>query len=116
MVNAWEAVPIVLAGLGIFPSTPPVVWAAPVVTERLLTLHIKLHSALGPLGVHPHHRPGAWMPHVTLSQHGRSSTALLVEAAALAWPGPISGEANRIDFLRLHPVNVLRSVALQPAG
>ena len=114
MVNSWAALPITFAALGVFPGPPVVVWAAPVVTEPLLALHSKLHTVLRPFGVDPHYQPGAWVPHVTLGQQGRSSPAMrLVEVAASSWLGSISGEANRVDFVRFPPVTVLRSVALR---
>src|SRR5688572_22548207 len=45
LAHAWGPLPITLAGLGVFPGDPPVVWAAPVVTEALLARHAALHAA-----------------------------------------------------------------------
>jgi 2'-5' RNA ligase len=64
----WDALPVTLAGLAVFPGTPPVLWAAPVPSNSLLARHGMLHAALAPLPVHPHYRPGGWVPHVTLSR------------------------------------------------
>ena len=112
----WDALPLVLAGLGVFPGAPPVIWAAPVVTERLLARHGALHAALALFPVHPHYRPGAWVPHVTLSQQGRSSAGQAIESAASAWNGPIEGRLDRLDLVEFLPVNVLRSAGLRSSG
>ena len=115
LARGWDALPVTLAGLGVFPGSPPVVWAAPVVTERLLARHAALQAALAPLPVHPHYRPGAWVPHVTLSQQGQSTAGRAVEVAASVWDGPIGGRLDRIDLVRFHPVMVLRGEALPPS-
>lgn len=113
-VASWECLPIVLAAIGIFPGPSPVVWAAPVVTERLVALHRTLHALFGQSNVHPHYLPGAWMPHVTLSQPTSASLARVVKEALSAWRGPIEGEANRVEFVQFHPVILLRSRSLRP--
>lgn len=115
MVNTWDALPIVLTGLGIFPGIPACSLgrAGGYTAIAHLTRQTALRSEV--IGCPPALPARAWMSHVTLSQHGRSPAAHLVEAAASVWPGPISGEADRIDFVRFHPVNVLRSVALRPS-
>ena len=61
VVGRWTTLSIVLAGLGIFPGAPPVIWAAPVVTADLLTKYAELHSALAPQSVV---RPGQQRLHV----------------------------------------------------
>jgi 2'-5' RNA ligase len=116
MAERWEVLPVVLAGVGVFPGKPAVVWLAPIVTELLLGVHKELHAALGELAVHPHYRPGGWVPHVTLCEQERFPVALAAEVAASVWTGPITGEADRIDLVRFHPASVLRSLALRPSG
>jgi 2'-5' RNA ligase len=116
VASTWDAIPIVLAGLGVFPGTPPVVWAAPIVTESLLARHDALLAALAPFRVHPHYLPGAWVPHVTLSQQGLSPAGRAIDVAASVWEGPINGQLDRIDLVKFHPAYVLRTQALQPSG
>ena len=116
MAGAWDELPVVLAGLGVFPGTTPVVWAAPVATEGLLSRHAALHAVLAPWPVDPHYRVGAWMPHVTLSRSGRVPAARTVEIAAATWSGPIAARLDRMDVVRFRPVDVLRSEALLPCG
>lgn len=112
----WAPFSVVLAGIGIFPGTPPVVWAAPAVTQSLLASHAALLESLAPFTVHPHYRPGNWVPHVTLSQNGPSSAARAVEVLASAWDGPICTRLERVELVRFLPVETLRSQAFRPAA
>jgi 2'-5' RNA ligase len=104
-----------LAGFGVFPVSPPVIWVAPVVTEQLLARHATLYAALVPNSVDPHYHPGAWVPHVTLSQ-GAQSVAHAIEVASSVWPGPIRGCGDRVDLVRFRPVEILCSKALRHTG
>jgi len=113
VASRWTPLPVVLAGLGVFPGAPPVIWAAPVVTADLLTRHAELHVALARFRVHAHYGPGSWVPHVTLSQEGTATAARALEAAGSAWRGPISAILERVDLVRFRPVEVLRSHVLQ---
>ena len=70
---------ISLAGLGVFPDPPAVVWLAPAVTSDLLILHERIAMALRPVPVRPHDLPRARVPHVTLSQSERHPPARTVE-------------------------------------
>lgn len=112
----WAPFSVVLAGLGVFPGTPPVIWAAPAVTGGLLASHAALLESLAPFTVHPHYRPGNWVPHVTLSQKGPPSAARAVEVLASAWDGPICARLERVELVRFLPVKILRSQALRPAA
>jgi 2'-5' RNA ligase len=112
----WQAMPVALAGLAVFPGTPPVVWAVPVVTEALLACHAALHKALGAGVCHPHYRVGAWVPHVTLSLDGRLGAGTAIGVAAEAWAGPIEGWLDRAEVVELPAVRVLRGVGLARPG
>jgi 2'-5' RNA ligase len=105
--EAWGPLPITLAGLGVFPGSSPILWAAPVVTQAMLARHAALQAALPGLTPHAHYRPDAWVPHVTLSG------ALTDPAAALAlllplWR-PVTGLLDRVDLVRFRPVEMLDS-------
>ncbi|MBS0644678.1 MAG: 2'-5' RNA ligase family protein [Proteobacteria bacterium] len=115
LATIWTVQPVTLAGLGVFPGTPPVLWAAPVPTSGLLAWHSELHAALTSLPVHPHYRPGAWMPHVTLAKEAHWPAERLLEAALSAWDGKLQGSLDRIDLVRFRPVAILRSEPLAPA-
>jgi len=112
-VGGWTTLSVVLAGFGVFPGAPPVVWAAPVVTAGLLAQHASLCAALAAFAVHPHYRPGHWVPHVTLCQESPSS-ARAIEVVTSMWNGPITARFDRIEVVRFPPVTVLRSRPLQP--
>ena len=112
----WAPFSVVLAGLGVFPGTPPVVWAAPAVTDGLLASHAALLENLAPFAVHPHCEIGHWVPHVTLSQNGPSSAARAIEVLTSAWDGPICARLERIELVRFLPAKVLRSQAFRPAA
>jgi 2'-5' RNA ligase len=116
LAREWEALPVTLGAIGIFPGDPTVIWLAPVATEQLLARHAELHKALSPLHVHPHYAPGSWIPHVTLSQQRRTTAAQAIEIVSSAWQGPITGRAERLELVRFHPATVLRSHLLLTAA
>ncbi|MBN8875741.1 MAG: 2'-5' RNA ligase family protein [Rhodospirillales bacterium] len=108
----WARFPLVLAGLGVFPGTSPVIWVAPIVTADLLTRHAELHAALAAFDVHAHYAPAAWVPHVTLTKEGAVSAGRAIEAVSSAWRGPINATIDRVELVRFRPVDILRSEAL----
>jgi 2'-5' RNA ligase len=113
LADNWDALPFTLAGFGIFPARSPAIWIAPVATEPLLARHEALCAALAPNPIDPHYRPGAWVPHITLSQ-GVRRVGPAVEAALSFWSGPIRGWADKVDLVRFRPVEILRSKTLPP--
>jgi 2'-5' RNA ligase len=108
----WKELPFTLSGFGIFPEPSATIWAAPVVTEALLARHADLHAALPGLMTDPHHQPGAWMPHITLSGPIRDLPAAL-KALLPLWQ-PINGVLDRLDLVHFPPVAVLQSYDLSP--
>ncbi len=111
LAEAWEPVPIVVAGYGVFPASG-VVSAAPIVTSILLDRHARIHAALADLRCRPDYRPGLWMPHVTLTEGGHPSPADALRVITPLWTGPISGRGDRLELVRFPPVDVLWSRAL----
>jgi 2'-5' RNA ligase len=105
----WQALPVRFSGLGAFPGDGAVLWAVPVMTAELLARHQAIQAALPDLDVHPHYRPGAWVPHVTLSGPLRDPGAAVM--ALLSNWKPIRGVLDRVDLLRFRPVDVLQSLA-----
>jgi 2'-5' RNA ligase len=105
--EAWDPLPLTLAGLGVFPGSSPILWAAPVVTRALLARHAALHAALPGLASHVHYRPDAWVPHVTLSGPLADPAAAL--ALLLRLWRPATALLNRVDLVRFRPVEVLYS-------
>jgi 2'-5' RNA ligase len=115
VVEDWNALPIVLGGLGLFPGPASTIWAAPATTEQLLACHEKLIAALGLYRVHSHYAIGAWVPHVTLSQADQALAARAIETATALWLGPIECQLDQVDLVRFSPTVVLRSVPLAAA-
>jgi 2'-5' RNA ligase len=110
----WTALPVTLAGFGIFPGATSILWAAPVVTAELLDRHMALQAALPDFLVHPHYRPGSWVPHVTLSGVLRDPAQAL--AALMPLWQPVSGLLSRLELVRFRPVKLLESHILKDAA
>jgi 2'-5' RNA ligase len=62
-----SSLPVTLSAVGVFPTTEGVVYMAPVVTQELLTLHMRFHERLNALCIASslYYRPGHWVPHCT---------------------------------------------------
>lgn len=112
LAKEWGALPVELAGFGIFPGPESVLWVAPVMTAGLLARQAALVAALHGLRCDAHYRPGHWAPHVTLGRVGALAPAL--EILAPLWPGAMAGRLERLDLAHFRPVTVLRSLALGP--
>jgi 2'-5' RNA ligase len=106
----WTALPFNLSGFGVFPGPSPILWAAPVVTAALLARHAEVHAALPGLDADAHYRPGAWVPHITLTTTANDPGAAIF-ALLSSWQ-PVSGLLDRLDLVRFPPVAVVRSHAL----
>ena len=102
----WDALPLAVAGYGVFPGPPPVLWAAPVATAGLLSRHATLHHAMSGFPGDPHYLPDGWIPHISLSTAAASITAAIA-ALLTAWPGPIGGTLNQVDIVHFRPVDVI---------
>ena len=109
----WSPFSVTLAGLGVFPGAPPVVWVAPAVTGELLARHAALHEGLAAFAVHPHYQRNHWVPHVTLSQGGPSSAARAAEVVTSIWDGPIRARFEQVELVRFQPVEILRGQAFR---
>ncbi len=109
----WGALPVALAGFGVFPGAPAAVWAVPVVTETLLARQAALVEAVPGAPCHEHYRPGRWVPHVTLGQTDAPGRAL--EVLAPLWRGARTGRLHALDLVRFRPVVLLRNLPLRRA-
>ncbi|MBU8538145.1 2'-5' RNA ligase family protein [Falsiroseomonas tokyonensis] len=107
-----EAAPVdlVFASFGLFPGPPVFLFLAPVVTPALLALHMALAAAVPDRVLHPHVRPGAWVPHATLAEG-----AVDLDAALARWTGPIAARGLALELVRFPPPVVLARRDL-PAG
>jgi 2'-5' RNA ligase len=101
----WRTMPLSLSAIAAFATAPATLWLAPTVTAPLLQLHAALCAALP--SVHPHYRPAAWIPHVTLSDDVASGA--LGEGINLVAERfqPFTATLDRLDVLRFRPISLL---------
>ena len=114
LAASWEALPVNLAGIGVFPGETSIMWAIPVATPALLDRHRVLLDALPDLPVDPHYRAGAWTPHITLSGPVRDPVRALGALVPL-WR-PVRAALADLELVRFRPVEVLASHRLRGAG
>ena len=103
----WNRLAVRFAGFGVFPGPPAVLWLAPVPDASLLACQRALCDRLPGKQLHPHYRPGAWVPHVTLAED--LTAAGLAEAMMCLAGGWASFEARleQVDVVQFRPVSVL---------
>jgi 2'-5' RNA ligase len=92
-------------GIGSFP-TEKVLYLSPVVTERLLQLHSRVHRVLKNVaeGFSPYYLPGGWVPHCTLCITPSSSKLLKSFKVVQKVFNTISGRFNNLELLEYRPV------------
>jgi 2'-5' RNA ligase len=98
-----DRLPLCLAGFGLFPGPPPILFLGPVVTADLINLHASVVAVLAGLTLYPHSLPGRWVPHVTLSEGAAAAWATALEA----WDGPVEGSGVAVEVVRFPPARVL---------
>jgi len=90
--------PLPLHGLGTFPGG--IAWLAPAPTADLAARQAGVVAALTEAGlaVHPHYRPGTWVPHCTISTQARLQhlTALTDTCHAVL---PLAATATRAALI-----------------
>lgn len=97
--------PLQFESVGSFP-TGRVLYLAPVVTERLLQLHSRVHRVLKNFakGYSPYYLPGGWVPHCTLCITPTSSKLLksfkIVQNLSIA----VGGCFNRVELFEYRAV------------
>lgn len=98
-----------LAGIGVFAAATHVLYAAPVVTQELLTLHRRFHDSFAPPGAacHEHYRPGAWVPHVTLALNLSAAQLHAAFGTTTSQWTPFAGEIDAVRLIRYRPVEML---------
>ncbi len=114
----WDAVPLRIAGFGVFAAPVPVLYLAPVVTPALLLCQQALAEALSGLPCDPHYRPGVWVPHITLAKGGAAGEpgwmGRAFDCLAPLWPALRPGRAERLEIVHFRPVTVLQSLVMPP--
>jgi 2'-5' RNA ligase len=103
---AWRVMPVSFAGIGVFPGPPAAVWLAPVPDGTLLAAQRVLCAALPGALLHPHYRPGAWVPHVTLGEDLTAEQAGGAVSCLMQGWQPLATVLDRVDLVRFRPVSV----------
>lgn len=114
LARVWSALPITLSGLGIFASSPSILWVSPAVTAELLARHQTVLDAIDGEEIDPYYRKDVWVPHITLAESLADPVPALTAVLPL-WR-PVNGYLDRIDLIQFRPVDVLGSFALKPPG
>jgi hypothetical protein len=109
--GCWPRLPIILAGVGVFPADPPGVCLLLAPSIDLLKRHSTLHRALADLRSHYAYDVDGWVPHVILARTNLVGDA--VEVLTSIWTGPITGWLESLDLVRLDPVEVLSARPLR---
>lgn len=111
LATGWSAQPLSLAGLGLFPGPPAVLFLLPVVTPLLLARHGELLALLPEAALHPHSRSDAWVPHVTLAADLVDPAAAFGRLGAL--PLPLPALLDRLEVIRFPPARILATRTLR---
>lgn len=94
------ACPVRLSSLGLFPAPSSVLFAAPVDSAELLTLHRTFHEAAWPAAGNcwAHYLPEQWVPYVTLGEGLTAAGMRAVDITASDKPmtGMIPADPGRI--------------------
>ena len=100
---------LIIQSLGLFHSDKAVMFLAPVVTARLLDLHLRVHQLLQDIGTSPaaNYLPERWTPHCTLANHISTSLVSQVVEVGLRLPFPLSFHIEEIGVIEYPPVKHL---------
>lgn len=108
-LNGAPALRIRLGGVRKFAGTS-IAWLAVEGEAGLSEMQSRLVAHLPLEQVHPHYRPGLWMPHVTLQMKGDVERGMALVAAS--WPESRDARLVGFDLVQLPPLNVLDRRAL----
>lgn len=86
LTTGWRELVVTCPAIGMFPGTPATMFIVVTPTAALLQRQAALVRALPEHRVHPHYRPDAWMPHVTVADDlpNRSGSRLFHRAGGVA--------------------------------
>lgn len=103
VASATAPLSVTLANLGLFPPSADeaVIFAAPTVTSTLLGVHGQVcgQLAASASAPWPYYRPGAWVPHCTLTQHCPADQLAAILTICQTLPLPLSGQVAGIRVI-----------------
>lgn len=110
-VESLAGFPLSFQQMGVFPGQNPVVFWAPVVTEKLLLLQKQLYERLAPFSQQPEfdfYKPNHWIPHCGLAMEiaGEELVPAIVQRC-LAFPNPHTALAVEMGLISFRPVKEL---------
>ena len=102
---------LTLGSLGVFTSTPAVLFLAPIITPALLELYAATIASLSATTIQARYRPGAWVSHVTLAKDLRQPGPAFEAVAGLELP--VTARVETIQMVRFRPVQILATCPLR---
>jgi len=108
----WGELEAGCPALGMFAGPPVTMFIAVTPTSALLQRQAALVRAMPGHVVHPHYRPGAWMPHVTMADDVDPVAAGAACSIALSSLRPFVSKLARVDCVRFPPAQVLWSAGV----
>ena len=107
-LSAGGRVPLTFGSLGLFPpaAREAVVFAAPIVTAELLTLHLRVRDLLvaHTSAPAPYYAPGQFVPHCTLTQRCPPERIAEVLGCCRALPLPLAGQIAAYGVIATDPL------------
>jgi 2'-5' RNA ligase len=113
LAPSLSALQTTFVGFGVVPGVPSVLWLAPVVTAPLLQMQRDICGTISAQLLHPHYRPGEWVPHVTLAKD-LVDTAAAIALVATGWSAQTS-HLRRLELVRFRPIKHLWATDLPAA-
>ena len=104
-----RALAVKLSSIGLFPGPLSVLFAAPVVSADLLSIHQDFHeaAAFAEAACWPYYLPGNWVPHVMLGERLNPGEAAAAVTSAIDLFRPVVASLHGISLVRFPQVEVL---------
>ena len=112
----WRRLRVSCPALGAFPDPPATLFLIATPSEALLRMQVALCQALPQEHLHPHYRPGLWLPHVTVADDLPIARIPAAMAAAGAAFQPVTAMLDQVELVRFRPVKLLWQAALDDPG
>lgn len=113
--DAVKGTGVLFPSIGIFPTSPKVVYLSPVKNDELLDLHHDFYRRLdGKINSYiPYYTPGQWVPHCTLATKLTEEEVQRSIKALLHVPFPIKATIAQVGLIKCNPVEEILSCELK---
>lgn len=115
LVPEWRSLTLACPALAVFSDQPATLFVIATPTEALLRMQASLCGVVPADRLHPHYRPGTWLPHITVADDlpaARIASAMSLAGAAFR---PFAAPLSQVDLLRFRPVKLLWNARLAAA-